>query len=383
MENKKKKYPGVRKVGKYWHIYYNVNGRQFKESSRSTKQMDAVRLRAKRVTDSQRGLVPRMEKLSAVLDDMLEEAELRQLRSIRDVRRHAELIREKLGHMPACNVTAATVREFRRFLRGRGTSNATVNRYMETLHRALSLALKSETIMRIPPFPDKLPEAEPRQGFFDVKAFDAIFAALPAWAADVYEFAYWTGWRRMEIFELTWNEVGARGRVIRLPASRSKNKRPREKPIGADILPVMKRRFAERIVGVEYVFHRNGTKIAETTWYRTWRKACKAAGYPDAMLHDCRRTAVRNLLAAGVPEKDAMELTGHVTRSVFDRYNIRSTADKFAAAGRLRAYIEENRDESLREKLSLEKDLYNGLHADALERDLYESPSEDLFGLTG
>lgn len=48
-----KKYPGVRLVGKYWHIYYNVNGRQYKESSHSTKQMDAVRLRAKRITDSQ------------------------------------------------------------------------------------------------------------------------------------------------------------------------------------------------------------------------------------------------------------------------------------------------------------------------------------------
>lgn len=287
--------------------------------------------------------MPTTEKMSIVLDDMLQEAEDRQLRSIRDIRRHAELIHKRMGHIPACYVTARTVLEFRKFLRSRATSNATVNRYMETLHRALSLAAKAETIFRVPPFPNKLPEAEPRQVFFDVNAFDEIFAALPAWAADVFEFAYWTGWRRMEIFRLSWTEVGSRDQVIRLPGRRSKNKKARDKPIGADILPVMRRRFLERIDGIDYVFHRDGNRISETTWYRTWSKACEIAGYPGARLHDCRRTAVRNLLAAGVSEKDAMELTGHLTRSVFDRYNIRTTHDKLAASDLLRAHIDEAR----------------------------------------
>lgn len=95
---------------------------------------------------------------------------------------------------------------------------------------------------------------------------------------------------------------------------------------------------------IPHVFHRDGVPIR--SFYDSWRTACLDAGLgqrdpvtkrikAERIPHDFRRTAVRNLVRAGIPERVAMQMTGHLTRSVFERYNVTSPGDLDDAARRL------------------------------------------------
>ena len=81
------------------------------------------------------------------------------------------------------------------------------------------------------------------------------------------------------------------------------------------------------------VFHRDGIPV------RRWRTACQAAGVPTRFLHDCRRTAARNLIRASVAERVAMLLTGHKSRAIFDRYNIINEQELLDAGDQLVEYL--------------------------------------------
>ena len=186
----------------------------------------------------------------------------------------------------------------------------------------------------VPGFPDRLRENPPRQGFFEHPEYLAVRAHLPAPWQDILDLAYYSGWRKQEILGLTWEEIDMAGGVIRLSPARSKTLVGRILPISQPIAEALARRRARRDPDSPLVFHRDGIPVRR--WCTAWRTACQSAGVPTRFLHDCRRTAARNLIRANVPERVAMLLTGHKSRAIFDRYNIINEQELLDAGDQLR-----------------------------------------------
>ena len=157
------------------------------------------------------------------------------------------------------------------------------------------------------------------------------------WEFETHNLAYYSGWRKNEILGLTWDEIDEAGGVIRLSPARSKTLVGRILPISQPIAEALARRRARRDPDSPLVFHRDGIPIRR--WRTAWRTACQAASVPTRFLHDCRRTAARNLIRASVPERVAMLLTGHKTRAIFDRYNIINEQELLEAGDQLVAYL--------------------------------------------
>ena len=148
----------------------------------------------------------------------------------------------------------------------------------------------------------------------------------------VATFAYYTGWRtKSEILPLEWRQVDMAAGTVRLEPGTTKNREGRlflfaeidELREALEAADEERKALLKKDKLCPYVFHRkNGDRIY--TFRKAWMHACEAAGCPGRIPHDFRRTAVSNLVRAGVPDTIAMKLTGHKTRSIFDRYDITS-----------------------------------------------------------
>jgi len=267
----------------------------------------------------------------------LEDYALQRYRTMNTARGRVEHLRGFFGGWAAEAITADRVRSYQLHRRKEGAEAATINRETSAMNRMFQLAVCRGLLARVPLFPKRLEENPPREGFFEHDEYLKVRVHLPDAFQDVLDFAYYSGWRRNEILGLTWGEVDLPGGIIRLPPRRSKTRTGRVLPISPPLLAVLTRRLQSRQPGNPHVFYRDGVPVR--AWRTALRDACRKARVPHRLLHDCRRTAARNLIRAGVPERIAMLLTGHKTRAVFDRYNIVNEQELLTAGERLAAYV--------------------------------------------
>jgi integrase len=256
-------------------------------------------------------------------------------------------LRPFFGKLPIERVGTATITEYIASRQQAGRSNSTVNRELALLRRAFNLGriASPPKVVRVPHIPS-FQENNVRKGFFEHDEFLAMRRALPEEIRPILTFAYYTGCRRGEIMTLTWSQVDLAERLVRLDPGTTKNDEARMIPLAGDLCEMLAMRKAARDrehPECPWVFFRDGERIRD--FRAAWVRACREAGLaneqgnPTRIFHDLRRTGVRNLVRAGVPERVVMAISGHKTRAVFDRYNIVSESDLKTAAARLGDYF--------------------------------------------
>ena len=183
-----------------------------------------------------------------------------------------------------------------------------------------------------------------REGFVGVADFGAVLAEIENDdTRDIIEFLYNCAWRSGEAKKLEWSKVDTAEWVVRLARKNSKNKKPRTLVLVGDLKDIIMRRLAKRLPECPFVFHRDGNPIK--SFRRAFKSACRNVGLDDTVPHDMRRSGVRNLRRAGNDEHDCMEISGHKTRAVFDRYDIIDEDDQRRALERQEAYKKQQMDQ--------------------------------------
>lgn len=333
---------------------YYCEGREYRESTGTANEKQAhkaLRLRLQEVANDRSGIQPFLGpsanrlRINDLLDELAQDYRVRGKLSP-SITSHLKPIRERFGNIRATQLDAKEIDEYIAEQLEASMAPATINRRTQLLNQAYNLALLRGRLTKKPHI-RKLPERNIRQGFFEHEEFTQIIEHLPEHLRDYCRFAYLTGWRRGECSSLTWEDVDQRARLIHLRPERSKNGHARKVALEGQLWEIIQRRWNDRIVPrtngtttmLRYVFHRDGHPIGE--FKKSWATACTAAGLGHKLFHDFRRTAVRNMVRAGVPESVAMKISGHRTRAVFDRYNITDERDLREAMIKTQAYLQE------------------------------------------
>lgn len=332
-----------RKNSKHYWIKYYRHGKQFAESTHSDKAEVAKRILKVREGEISEGKMPGVcfdrTSFDDLMEDYLTDYRINGKRTVARAERCAKFLLKEFRGMRAPEITTSSIKKYIEKRLDQGLSNASINRELSAIKRAFNLGVRCTPpkVAGVPYIP-MLAENNVRKGFIEHMDYLALREKLPDHLKPALTFGYFTGWRKGEILGLKWNQVDLREGIVRLEPGETKNNEARTLYMEPELSEMLKDLHKQRSMDCLFVFHRNGRKIGDSR--KSWNKACSTIGKPGLLFHDLRRSAIRNMVRAGVPERVTMTISGHKTRSVFDRYNIVSQDDLKEAAKKRQIFSE-------------------------------------------
>lgn len=343
----------------WWCFYPNGKGGQERESTGTTDKRQAQAFLDKRRLAVTGGnfLGAKIDriKVGEIMDDLLRHNRNDGNASVDKDERNWRLHLEPFfGVHRCCQVTTALIDRYtetrkqqeivrtvtnkqgetREVRTGKFPANGTINRELALLRSAFWLAHEAtpRKVAFVPTFHMLDESANVRKGFLKDDQYDRLAeetAKVGLWLRAMFEVLYTYGWRKGEaIQEMKVRLVDVDNRTIAIEDS--KNGTGRTVKMTQRVYELMKA-CCDGKNGEHAVFTRpDGSPVRD--FRQTWKNVTEAAGVPGLLVHDLRRTGVRNMRRLGIAESVAMKISGHKTTAVFKRYDIVDEQDIAEAA---------------------------------------------------
>lgn len=323
-------------------LKYSRHGRPVRESSGTSDEKKAAKilkiLLAEVATGTFQGLEVERIRIDELAEDFLRDFRVNGCTSIADAEARWRIhLTPFFGTMRAIHLTSDQIARYVDQRQQEQAANATINRELAALKRMFKLGYKATPpkVRHMPAFPH-LQENNVRKGFLDSEQHDRLAVEctrIGLWMRALLEVGCAFGWRVNELLSLRVRQVDLDNRILRLDPGTTKNGEGRAAVMPSAVFFLI----AQCVAGKQpddFVFTREDGKPVKI-FRRTWANLTAAAGVPELLFHDLRRTAVRNMTRRGIPERVAMQISGHKTRSIFDRYHITNEQDLRDAARRM------------------------------------------------
>ncbi len=355
--------------GQRWHIAYYINGREVREPAKTADRRKAERLLKMRLAQITTGIYEEPAWRRVRFEELADDLERDWARKAGHRSRLSPLKNLRAAFAGQFAVQVATTDGLEAYRRRRldkdGASNSTENREIAVLRRMWNVALRSHPPKVKGPLPylERLPEPPPREGYLEREQYRALRDALPDYLRLVLTAGYYTGMRLGEVLLLRWQDVNLARREITLPWGSTKNDDKRVIPLAGELYEMLRLERDRRDVeypDCSWVFQHRGRRIQ--SFRKHWNNACVKAGlgawteqtsrrtgqeirsYRGLIYHDLRRTAVTNMIELGIPDKTAMEISGHRTLEMLWRYKITRRTGLHAAMQKLADYLAQDTD---------------------------------------
>lgn len=335
-----------------WYLKYYAGGKPIEASSGTEDYDEALAMLRKRMADQASKVDhtehPERVRMNQLFDLLIEDYRFQRRKSTQDTKLRVDAhLRPFFGERKAQSVSTSILREYVSYRRRQNAEAATINKELSWIRRALKIGAKHEPplVLRVPSF-EMLPLDNVREGMIEHEQYRAVRDSLPSYARIALVIAYHTGARKGEIRAIQSDRIDLKAKRIYLPGRTTKNGKPRYLPIYGDMEAELDMAISEGDRACPFLVQHNGKAVFD--FEKTWAAACESAGVPNALFHDLRRTALTNMIEAGLSEKEAMEISGHKTRAVFDRYHIvsdrrmRQNAEKLGAHLRAKEGVEQS-----------------------------------------